>query len=100
MWGMAVSSGLMMASYAAPAVACKAGETITVDNDVPSSGYSEEPAANWETWSTDACFKTFRYLSRYVGDKSRKGKAVWKPVIKEDGSRSFMTAKFPHESAA
>ena len=59
---------------------------IRVDNDRRGSGYSEEPAANWESRNVNACAGTYRYLSRLVGDGSRRGRAIWQPAIPIEGS--------------
>ncbi len=54
--------------------------TIKVDNDIPGSGYSET-SNNWTSYTHGACYKTFRYLSRTVGNGTRRGTATWKPKI-------------------
>ncbi len=59
--------------------------TIKVDNDIAGSGYSEEKPENWQTNNVGACNGTYRYLSKYVGDLSSKGKAIWKPKITVNG---------------
>jgi hypothetical protein len=59
--------------------------TIVVDNDVAGSGYSEERAQNWETHNVGACRGTYRYLSRLIGDGSRRGRAIWQPTISTSG---------------
>jgi len=81
--------GLLFAliAFSAPAnAACPVGTVITVDNDTPASGYSEEKPANWVSHSVEACLGTYRYLSQYVGDGSRKGKAIWQPKIAVSGN--------------
>ena len=57
---------------------------INVDNDIAGSGYSET-SKNWKSYTPFACHKTYRYLSKLVGDASLKGKAIWKPKIKVTG---------------
>jgi hypothetical protein len=64
---------------------CPVGTSIKVDNDIPGSGYSEDPAANFASDDTYACNKTYRYLTKYSGDGSSKGKATWKPAISTTG---------------
>ncbi|PID39002.1 MAG: hypothetical protein CSB49_02645 [Proteobacteria bacterium] len=59
--------------------------TVSVDNDIPGSGYSEVKPQNWIGHSVDACFGTYRYLSHKVGDGTRKGKAIWTPTITVTG---------------
>lgn len=61
--------------------ACPLGEVLEVDNDVANSGYSEEKPDNWVSHNVDACKGTYRYLSQYTGDGTRKGKAIWQPKI-------------------
>lgn len=56
-----------------------------VDNDAPGSGYSEERPQNWESRDVAACARTYRYLSRYVGDGTRTGRAIWRPEIPAGG---------------
>ncbi|MCK6575306.1 hypothetical protein L6V77_29935, partial [Myxococcota bacterium] len=56
-----------------------------VDNDAAGSGYSEEHPENWESRDVAACARTYRYLSRYVGDGSRRGRAIWRPEIPAGG---------------
>lgn len=64
---------------------CPVGTKITIDFDVPGSGYSET-SNNWATWNTSPCNGAgYRYLSHTVGDGSRKGKAIWKPAIAVSG---------------
>jgi hypothetical protein len=58
---------------------------LEVDNDLANSGYSEEKAQNWVSHNVDACKGTYRYLSQYTGDGSRKGKAIWQPAISVAG---------------
>ncbi|MBI5532053.1 MAG: hypothetical protein HY898_05010 [Deltaproteobacteria bacterium] len=64
---------------------CPVGTAIKVDNDIAGSGYSEDPAANFASDDTYACNKTYRYLTKYSGDGSSKGKATWKPGISTSG---------------
>ncbi|MFO0756576.1 MAG: hypothetical protein U0359_08805 [Byssovorax sp.] len=80
-------------TLAAPAQAgpCPA-VTIKVDNDIPGSGYSEEKPENWQTHNVGACTATYRYLSKYVGDLSSKGKAIWKPKIAQSGTYKVTTS--------
>ncbi|MCK6548824.1 hypothetical protein L6R52_23470 [Myxococcota bacterium] len=59
--------------------------TIVVDNDLAGSGYSEERAQNWETHNVGACRGTYKYLSRLIGDGSRRGRAIWQPTISTSG---------------
>lgn len=63
--------------------------TITVDNDIKGSGYSEVNAQNWVSNSPGACHINYRYLSHTVGDKTRKGKAIWQPKITVTGMWDF-----------
>jgi hypothetical protein len=64
---------------------CPVGSKITIDYDIPGSGYSET-SNNWTTWNTSPCNGAgYRYLSHTVGDGSRKGKAIWKPAIVTKG---------------
>jgi len=63
--------------------------TITVDNDIKGSGYSEVNAKNWVSNSPGACHINYRYLSHTVGDKTRKGKAIWQPKITVNGMWDF-----------
>ena len=81
----AIVAGLVLA-WASPASAqCPVGTRITIDFDVPGSGYSET-SNNWATWNTAPCNGAgYRYLSHTVGDGSRMGKAVWKPAIARAG---------------
>jgi hypothetical protein len=67
------------------------GITVTVDNDDPGSGYSEERPENFQTHNVDACADTYRYLSRYVGDESTDGKAIWQPTIAVAGTYRVVT---------
>jgi hypothetical protein len=64
---------------------CPVGLVVTVDNDTPGSGYSEESPENWQSHNVEACQGTYRYLSKYVGDGSTDGKAVWQPTISVSG---------------
>lgn len=64
---------------------CHLGLRILVDHDRPRSGYRED-SENWATWQTDPCGPPgYRYLSRTVGDGSRRGKAYWQPAISVTG---------------
>jgi hypothetical protein len=62
--------------------ACPTGKIITVDNDIPGSGYSEVKPENWTSYEPFACKNgvtsknTFRYLTKYSGDKTSTGKAM------------------------
>ncbi len=76
---------LFMALCAAPARAQCPKITISVDNDIPGSGYSEVKPKNWLSNSVGSCHKNYRYLSHTVGDGTRKGKAIWKPKITVTG---------------
>ncbi|MCG3174849.1 MAG: hypothetical protein GMKNLPBB_03138 [Myxococcota bacterium] len=69
---------------AARAQTCPKAE-LRVDNDIAGSGYSEEKPENWESRDVGACHKTYRYLSQYIGDRTRKGKAIWKPKVTVSG---------------
>jgi MYXO-CTERM domain-containing protein len=84
--GAAIALVLALAGRGASAGPCPK-VVVTVDNDVPGSGYSEERPENWASNTTGACSKTYRYLSKYTpkGDKSAKGKAIWKPAIPAAG---------------
>lgn len=59
----AVVAGLVLA-WASPASAqCPVGTRITIDFDLPGSGYSET-SNNWATWNTAPCNGAgYRYLS-------------------------------------
>jgi len=59
--------------------------TLRVDNDRPGSGYSEVRPENWESRNVNACAGTYRYLSRLIGDGSRRGAAIWQPAVPRDG---------------
>jgi hypothetical protein len=67
--------------------ACPVGKILTVDNDIPGSGYSEVKPENWTSYEPFACKNgvtsknTFRYLTKYSGDGTATGKAIWKPAI-------------------
>jgi hypothetical protein len=80
---LAVLTVVLPISAAAQAP-CPAIE-LRVDNDAPGSGYSEERPENWESRDVAACARTYRYLSRYVGDGSRRGRAIWRPAIPAGG---------------
>lgn len=70
---------------------CPVGTEITVDYDLPGSGYSET-TNNWTDWPTAPCNgSTYRYLSHTVGDGSRQGTATWQPTITYDGYWEFIT---------
>jgi hypothetical protein len=73
-------------SFSLPVLAqCPVGTKITIDFDLPGSGYAET-SNNWTTWNTTPCNGAgYRYLSHTVGDGSRKGKAIWKPAIAVSG---------------
>lgn len=85
---------VLLAIVAAPAAAragrCE-GITVVVDNDDPGSGYSEERPENFQEHNVDACADTYRYLSRYVGDESTDGKAIWQPTITVAGTYRVVT---------
>lgn len=76
-----------------PVVNCNdhLGLEIIVDNDNPSSGYSESQSENWLSRPIGACTSTYRYLSHTVGDGSRKGKAIWQPNITVSGNYRVVT---------
>jgi len=60
---------------------CRLGLRLRIDHDLPGSGYREE-SENWATWETDPCGPPgYRYLSRTVGDGTRRGRAIWQPTI-------------------
>lgn len=59
--------------------------TVVVDNDLPGSGYSEVKPENWASHDVNACRGTYRYLTSYQGDGTRKGKAVWRPAVARQG---------------
>lgn len=71
-------AGLPALAHADP---CPVGLVVSVDNDTPGSGYSEESPENWQSHNVEACQGTYRYLSKYVGDGSTDGKAIWQPAI-------------------
>ena len=83
---LAISS-VCLIGVAVPAAqaACPIGAVITVDNDLPGSGYSEVSPQNWISHNVGACQGNYRYLSHTVGDGTRKGKAIWAPKITVDG---------------
>jgi len=72
--------------------ACPVGQKVSVDNDTPGSGYSEVKPENWVSHSVEACKGNYRYLSAYVGDGTRKGKAVWQPKITTAGLYEVTTS--------
>jgi MYXO-CTERM domain-containing protein len=74
------------------AAACPIGTTVSVDNDTPGSGYSEDKPQNWLSNNVSACQGTYRYLSHTVGDGTRKDKATWKPKIAEAGYYEVTTS--------
>lgn len=77
-----LAAGLPALAHADP---CPVGLVVTVDNDTPGSGYSEESPENWQSHNVEACQETYRYLSKYVGDGSTDGKATWQPPIAVTG---------------
>lgn len=85
---LALSAAALVTSVPARAACPKV--TVTVDNDTAGSGYSEE-SANWQSWSTNACKGTYRYLSKHIGDGTSKGKAIWKPKITVAGTYAVKT---------
>jgi len=88
-----LSPGAVLLLAAIPAsAACPTGLTLEVDNDVPGSGYSEVKPENWVTHSVDSCKGNYRYLSAYVGDGTRKGKAIWRPNITVAGVYEVTTS--------
>ena len=74
------ATGLLMALCAPVRAQCPK-ITISVDNDIKGSGYSEVKPKNWLSNSVGSCHKNYRYLSHTVGDGTRKGKAIWQPKI-------------------
>jgi hypothetical protein len=66
--------------------------TVTVDNDIAGSGYSEVNPQNWLSRPVGACSGNYRYLSHTVGDGSRTGKAIWQPAIPHDGWYNIVTS--------
>lgn len=83
---------LVVLGWARPAPAqCPVGSKITIDYDIPGSGYTEE-SSNWATWNTSPCNGTsYRYLSHTVGDGSRKGKAIFTPTLQVAGHYRVVT---------
>jgi hypothetical protein len=71
---------------------CPVGTKLSVDNDIAGSGYSESPAENFASDDTYACNKTYRYLTKYSGDGTSKGKATWKPAILAPGWYRVVTS--------
>src|SRR5262245_40211819 len=69
-----------------------AGVVGAVDNNDPSSGYSEINPENFQEHDVDACAETYRYLSKYVGDESTDGRVIWQPTITEDGTYRVTTS--------
>lgn len=59
---------------------CDVGKKIMIDNG--QAGYSET-TQNWATWNSigQAIGKDYRYLSKTVGDGSKKGTAKWNPKL-------------------
>ncbi len=84
--------GLALALPNVANAACTIGTTITIDNDVPGSGYSEDKPQNWVGNTVAACQGTYRYLSHTVGDGTRKDKATWKPKIADAGYYEVTTS--------
>ena len=76
--------GVAIPAIASAQVDCPS-TTLRVDNDRPGSGYSEVRPENWESRNVNACAGTYRYLSRLIGDGSRRGAAVWQPTVPRDG---------------
>ena len=77
---------LLLPFCTAPAwAACPVGQIVTVDNDKPGSGYSEDNPKDWEEHNVDACEGTYRYLTRGTASTQPPGKAFWKPAIKVAG---------------
>ena len=72
---------------------CPVGQKITVDNGATgskttASGTYTETTKNWDYrlglgQSTGA---DYRYLSQYIGDKTRKGTAKWQPKLTRKGT--------------
>lgn len=89
----ALALAAAVAALSPPArAACPVGLKISVDNDTPGSGYSEVKPENWVSHSVDACKGNYRYLSAYVGDGTRKGKATWQPKIATAGVYEVTTS--------
>ncbi|MCC6897621.1 MAG: hypothetical protein IT377_01535 [Polyangiaceae bacterium] len=88
----AQAAALFALSLSAPALACPVGQKVSVDNDTPGSGYSEVKPENWVSHSVGACKGNYRYLSAYVGDGTRKGKALWQPKITTAGMYEVTTS--------
>lgn len=88
----ALAAAALLAFAPAARAACPVGLTISVDNDTPGSGYSEVKPENWVSHSVDACKGNYRYLSAYVGDGTRKGKAIWQPKITTAGMYEVTTS--------
>lgn len=84
--------GAMLCLVGSAQAACPVGATITVDNDVPGSGYSEDKPQNWLSNNVSACQGTYRYRSHTVGDGTRKDKATWKPKITDAGYYEVTTS--------
>lgn len=84
--GFAASAVVLVLVHALPArAACPVGQIVTVDNDKPGSGYSEDNPKDWEEHNVDACEGTYRYLTRGTAPTQPPGKAFWKPAIKVAG---------------
>jgi len=66
--------------------------TISVDNDIPGSGYSEVNPENWLSRPVGSCSGNYRYLSHTVGDGTRTGKAIWQPAIPHNGWYRIVTS--------
>lgn len=71
---------------------CPVGLVLEVDNDTPGSGYSEVNPENFQSHNVEACKGTYRYLSKYVGDGSTDGKAIWQPPIAVAGTYRVVTS--------
>lgn len=83
--------GLLLSAAPGAHAACPVGLKLSVDNDTAGSGYSEVKPENWVSHNVDACKGTYRYLSAYVGDGTRKGKAIWQPKITTAGMYEVTT---------
>jgi len=88
-------SGPVLVTAGLPSIAhageC-AGVVVSVDNDEPTSGYSEVNPENFQTHDVDACAGSYRYLSKYVGDESTDGRVIWQPTIATPGTYRVTTS--------
>jgi len=86
------AGALIFCTASGARAACPVGLTLSVDNDAPASGYSEVKPENWVSHNVEACKGNYRYLSAYVGDGTRKGKALWQPKITVAGTYAVTTS--------